>query len=192
MLMTELISISDFSFFKLRVVIFMAWCLFLFSFFFVNSYISLGYIGAKSHAVTSPTQVLEHKLSYLHCIMYCIVTGSCRPFQRSVRIQYACTMHDGGELFVAVVYTVYATISQGTGNSCTKEAQLNVQISQGTVYSGGFRRGDMFFRIFRIITTMQWLSHSFRVHQSAVGSAPDPAGGAYSGPPEPLPGLRGT
>ena len=39
----------------------------------------------------------------------------------------------------------------------------------------------------------QWLSRSFRVHH-VLGrdSAPDPAGEAYSAPPDPLAGLRGT
>ena len=42
----------------------------------------------------------------------------------------------------------------------------------------------------------QWLSNSSRVHQirfrsAGRGSAPDPAGGAYKSPPDPLAGLRG-
>ena len=39
----------------------------------------------------------------------------------------------------------------------------------------------------------QWLSNSSRVHQIRfwLGSAPDPAGGAYSAPPDSLAGLRG-
>jgi len=40
----------------------------------------------------------------------------------------------------------------------------------------------------------QWLSDSFGVHQIRFrpGLRPDPAGRAYSVPPEPLAGLRGT
>jgi len=38
----------------------------------------------------------------------------------------------------------------------------------------------------------QWLSDSFRVHQICFrpGLRPDPTGGAYSAPPDPLAGLR--
>jgi len=40
----------------------------------------------------------------------------------------------------------------------------------------------------------QQLSDSFRVHKIRFGrgSASDPTGGAYSAPPDPLAGLRGT
>jgi len=39
----------------------------------------------------------------------------------------------------------------------------------------------------------QWLSDSFRVHliRFRLGLFPDPTGGAYSAPPDPLAGLRG-
>ena len=45
-------------------------------------------------------------------MLYCIVTGSCRPFKPSAQIQYTYEL-DGdidGELFVAVVFQQYSHV----------------------------------------------------------------------------------